>query len=100
MSNIAKWAILVAGFLALIAIILTFPFVQYLPQGIQVISFNMHSFVCNIEKYAYSARSLLNIFLYDFARDMLSACLMYLMFKKLFTLGIKVTTWAFHFIFK
>lgn len=100
MSNIAKWAILVAGFLSLIAIILTFPFVRYLPEGVEEITNTVHSFVCNIQTYAYSARSLINLFLFGFARDMLSGCLMYLIFKKIITLGIKVTTWAFHFIFK
>lgn len=100
MSDIAKWAILVAGFLAAIVAICTLPFVSFLPSGIADTVDYLSGAVEIVKPYASNARGLINLFLFPFARNMLSGCLLYLMFKRLMTLSVKISAWAFHFIFK
>lgn len=98
MSDIAKWALLVAGAVALIALIVALPFMQ----GINVSEFT--SSITSIVTVAGSsfnvARRIINQFLTPVGRNILSGLLVYLFAKFLITMGIKIATWIYHFIFK
>lgn len=98
MSDVAKWALLVAGIVALIALIVALPFVKY----IDATEFGEAlTTIVNIAGDALSnARGLINIFLSPFGRGLLSGIIVWLFGKKLIPLVIKVTAWAYHFIFK
>lgn len=100
MSNAVKWALLAAAFLAVIVVIMTFPFVQYISPSIAEIGTYVEPFVKIVGKYTTTARGLINIFLLPYARGLLSGCFMYLIFKKIMTMTVKITAWIYHFIFK
>lgn len=97
-SDIAKWALLVAGALALIGLILALPFAEFLNVG------ELSTAISNVVSVAGSSfgtvRGLLNNFLLPFGRDVLSGLLVYFFCKWIITIGIKITAWIYHFIFK
>lgn len=98
MSDIAKWALLIAGAVALIALVLALPFMDFLDTG------ELSSAIGDIVSVAGGAfgtvRGLLNNLLSPFGRTCLSGLLVYFFTKWIVTAGIKVTTWIYHFIFK
>lgn len=100
MSDIAKWALLVTAVLALIVIVLTMPFAKFLPTGAQQITVYIDEIVTLCSGFFYTARSLINIFLFESARSVLSGLIVYLFAKWIITISVKITTWIFHFIFK
>lgn len=98
MSDIAKWALLVAGILVLIGLILSLPFVNF-------IDFNefgsMITELVNIcSGLFYNARGLINNFLTPFGRTLLTGIIYYLLGKWFITISIKLVSWIYHFIFK
>lgn len=98
MSDIAKWALLVAGILVLIGLILSLPFVNF-------IDFNefgsMITELVNIcSSLFYNARGLINNFLTPFGRTLLTGIIYYLLGKWFITISIKLVSWIYHFIFK
>lgn len=98
MSNIAKWALLSAGAVMLIALILNLPFVQY-------ISFrqfgNLITRLLNIAGgFFTNARGLINCFLKPWGRTCLSALMVWFFGKWALLSSIKVVTWTYHFIFR
>lgn len=98
MSDIVKWGLLVAGAVAIIALIVALPFAGFLDtaelaEGI--------TNIVNIAGGAFGAgRKLINNFLLPFGRDVLSGILLYIFAKWIITIGIKTVTWIYHFIFK
>lgn len=97
-SDVAKWALLVAGAIALIALILSLPFVQF----INFEEFgNLLNKITEVVGNAFQgARGLINNFLTPFGRSLLSGIMIYLIGKWAITIGIKITAWVYHFIFK
>lgn len=98
MSDIAKWALLVAGIIVLIGLILALPFVDFI---------NVDEFagalanVVNIAGGAFVfARGLINNFLLPFGRTVVTGLMYWLLGKWAITIVIKITSWAYHFIFK
>lgn len=98
MSDVAKWALLVAAAVAIIALIVALPFVKYIDLGEFGYMLGELGTLCG-GAFA-SARGLINCFLTPFGRTLLSGLLYYLFGKFIITIGIKVTAWAYHFIFK
>ncbi len=98
MSNIAKWGLLIAGAIALIALIVALPFVQFIDFGEFGVLIN--NIVTVVGGAFTKARGLINCFLTPFGRGLLSGILVYLFGKWAITIGIKITAWIYHFIFK
>lgn len=98
MSDIAKWALLVVGAIALIGLIVALPFVQYIDVG----EFGdlLNDILSVVGNAFQSARGLINNFLTPFGRGLLSGILIYLFGKWAINIGIKITAWIYHFIFK
>lgn len=98
MSNIVKWALLAAGAVALIALIMVLPvsgFVDPTEFGNMVgrLAFLAGGFL-------RSARGLINCFLTPFGRTMLTGLLIWLFAKWAITLGIKIGVWVYHFVLR
>ena len=98
MSDIAKWALLVAGALALIALIVALPFVEFI---------NIDEFTAaigNVVSIAGNAfqfgRGLINLFLLPFGRTVATGLMFWLIGKWAITITIKIGAWIYHFIFK
>ena len=98
MSDLAKWALLVAGAVALVALILALPFVEFI---------NLDEFgaaLTNVVDIAGNAfrfgRGLINNFLLPFGRTVASGLMFWLFGKWAILNGIKITAWVYHFIFK
>lgn len=98
MSNIAKWALLIAGAIALIALVMTLPFASFLNTGDVADTVNQIVGICG--NAFSSARGLINNFLLPQGRTILSGIIVYLFAKWVIISGIKITTWIYHFIFK
>lgn len=98
MSDIAKWALLVAGIVALIAMIVVLPFVDFINLG------EFEGALNNVVEIAGSAfqfaRGLTNNFLLPFGRTMVSGLMFWFLGKWAIMVGIKIVAWAYHFIFK
>ena len=98
MSDIAQWALLVAGALALIALIMALPFVDFINVG----EFgNSLSTVVSIAGDALlQARKLINNFFSPFGRGVLTGLLIWFVGKFAILNSIKILSWIYHFIFK
>ena len=98
MGDVAKWVILGAAILTIIAMILGFPIMKHADvvvyaQGITtIVSLAGDAFIF--------ARGLVNNLLSPWARTALSGLMSWLIGKWLFTYGLKVLVWAYHYIFK
>lgn len=98
MSDIAKWGLLVAGAVALIALIVALPFVEFInfteiTNGIETILF-----ICG-DAFVFGRR-LVNVFLTPFGRSLVSGLMIYWLAKSFIGMGIKITAWIYHFVFK
>ena len=98
MSDIVKWGLLTAGLVGLIALIMALPFVQFIDLG------QFSSALGNVVNIAggmfQSARGLVNSFLLPFGRTLLSGVMIWLVGKWAISIGIKITAWVYHFIFR
>lgn len=98
MSDIAKWALLVAGAVALIALIMALPFVEFI--NLEEFSAALSN-VVNIAGDAFLfGRGLINNFLLPFGRTVASGLMFWLFGKWAITISIKIGAWVYHFIFK
>lgn len=98
MSDVAKWALLVAGAVLVIGLIVALPFMDF----INVDEFSaMISTVVSIAGDSFVfARGLVNNFLTPFGRTALTGLLYWMFGKWAITVGIKIYVWAYHFVFK
>lgn len=98
MSNAVKWALLAAGAVALIALIVVLPFTGF----INVDEFS--SLLVQLATLAKSGlsfgRGVVNNFLTPFGRTVFTGLLYYLFGKWAITVGIKIVTWVYHFVFR
>ena len=98
MSDIAKWALLVAGAVLFIGMIVALPFVEFINLGEFTAAL---SNVINIAGSAFIfARGLINNFLLPFGRTVVTGLLYWLLGKWAITIAIKIGAWIYHFIFK
>lgn len=98
MSNAVKWALLAAGAVLLVGLVLSLPFVD-------VINFTeLSTSVGNLIRVAgsafQSARGIINNFLTPWGVGVLTGIIYYELAKWAITVGIKITTWIYHFIFR
>lgn len=98
MSDAVKWALLVAGAVAIIALIVALPFVQFIDLG------EFGAAIGNIVSVAGSAfrfgRGLINCFLLPFGRNLVSGIMIWLVAKWAYPITIKILTWIYHYVFK
>lgn len=98
MADIAKWALLVAGALVIIGMILSLPFVHFLEYD--QVAIMVDRLVVLVGDGFTFARGLINNFIHPFARDVLSGLLYWMFGKFAIVNSIKILVWTYHFIFK
>lgn len=98
MGEVIKWGLLVVGAVALIALIVALPFVEFINAG--ELGTMLSRLVEIVGAALTSARGLLNNFLTPFGRNVLTGIMFYLVAKWVITLTIKIVAWIYHFIFK
>lgn len=98
MSDAVKWALLAAGIVVLIGLIVSLPFID----GLNVKHFaTLIGELVAIAGTAFkAARGIINNFLTPIGRTILTGLLYYLFGKFFITIGIKISSWVYHFIFK
>lgn len=98
MGDIAKWALLVAGIVAILALITALPFVEF----IDIDEFG--AAIASIASIAGSAlqfaRGLINNFFSPFGRTVVTGLLYWLLLKPFLMTGINALIWIYHYIFK
>ena len=98
MSDIAKWALLVAGAVAFLALILALPFVEFINLNeFSAALANVISIAGNAFKFG---RGLINNFLLPFGRTVATGLMIWLLAKWAIPIAIKIGAWVYHFIFK
>lgn len=98
MSDIAKWALLIAGAIALIALIVALPVAEYInPSEFGNLIGQLVDLAGNVFR---SGRGLLNNFLTPFGVTVLSGLIIWFLAKGFLTMGIKIGVWVYHWIFK
>ncbi len=98
MSDIVKWGLLTAGLIAIVALVMNLPFVEYADMGEFAAAINNIVSVCG--EFFQDARGLINCFLLPFGRTLLSGIMVWLFGKWAITVAIKITAWVYHFIFR
>lgn len=98
MSDVAKWALLVAGGVLLVGMVLALPFVQFIDVG------QLASAISNIVSIAGGAfrfgRGLVNLFLLPFGRKVVTGIMIWLIGKRVLPLAIKIGAWVRHYVLK
>ena len=98
MSDIAKWALLVAGAVALIALIVALPIAEYInPTEFGNLIGELASLAGDVFQ---SGRGIVNNFLTPFGITVLSGLIIWLLAKGFLTMGIKIGVWVYNWIFK
>lgn len=98
MSDIAKWALLVAGFAIVIVLILALP-IASIVNGEDVGAL-FGQLVAIMSPYIIKARAFINLFLTPLGRSMFSVVISYMFLKYFLTWPIKLITSVYHWIFK
>lgn len=98
MSNAVKWALLAAGIVALIALVALAPVADLSLLG------NIGGYLNQLLSVAggafNSARGLINYLLFEPVRPFLSGLLIWIFAKWAVTVGVKITAWVYHFVFR
>lgn len=98
MSDAVKWALLVAGIVVVIALVVAFGFADYIDTQVVVDGCNI------IVQYAggafKNARGLINNFFFPAVYPAVSFIIWWLLVKPLATMTVKVTVSIYHYIFK
>ena len=98
MGDAIKWALLVAGALIFLGLILSLPFVQFINPGELVAALSNIVSVCGV---AFTfARGLVNNFFLPFGRTVITGLMLWLIGKWAIQISIKIGAWIYHFIFK
>ena len=98
MSNAVKWALLAAGAVLLVGMVLSLPFIDVINFG--ELSGAVGNLLSVCGGALQSAKGILNCFLTPWARGVLSGVIYYEIAKFAITISIKITTWIYHFIFR
>lgn len=98
MSNAVKWALLAAGAVLLIGLVMALPFVEFINFGEFGVA--VSNIVSVAGDFFSSARGLINCFLLPFGRTVLSGLLIWLFGKWAIMISIKTVTWVYHFVFR
>lgn len=98
MSDIAKWALLVAGAIMIVGLIIALPFMDFLNVGVYANMINV--FVDRVGGAFTFARGLINNFLTPWGATALTGLLFWMFGKWAIMVTIKIVVWVYHFIFK
>lgn len=98
MSDIAKWALLVAGMIAIIALIVALPIFDII--NIDELTNTVSSIATICSNALQSARGLINYFLTPVGRNILTVVIGYEFAKFAYKWGIKILAYAYKWIFK
>lgn len=98
MSDIAKWALLVAGMVAIIALIVALPIFDII--NVDELTNTVSSIATICSNALQSARGLINYFLTPFGRNILTVVIGYEFGKFAYKWGIKILAYAYKWIFK
>ena len=98
MSDLAKWAILVAVIISIVSLIVAFPITQYIKAD--VLGSAISTIVNKCSDALLFARGLINNFFSPWARTALSGLMIWLFGKFFLTYGVRITSWVVKFIFK
>ena len=98
MSDVAKWALLVAGAIVLLGLILALPFVEYI--NVDEFTEILATITETVGDFFRFARGLVNLFLLPFGRKILTGLMVWLFGKWAILMAIKAGVWVYHFIFK
>lgn len=98
MSDAIKWGLLTAGLVALVTLIMALPIAQFVDLGQFGVAI---SNIVNVAgEFFQDARGLVNAFLLSFGRTLLSGIMVWLFGKWAITLGVKISAWVYHFVFR
>lgn len=98
MSDIAKWALLVAGAVIIIGLIVAMPLQKYIDVPVFTSAISVIVNVCS-EGFRF-ARGAINNLLSPWARTAVTGLAVYIIGKEFLTLSLKIIIWVYHFIFK
>lgn len=98
MSDVAKWALLVAGFVIILALILALPIASF-TNG-ETVAALFGELVAILSPYILKGRAFINIFLTPFGRTLFSAVIGYMFIRYFITWPIKLITSVYQWIFK
>lgn len=98
MADIAKWALLVAGLIAIVALILALPIFDAL--NIDELTRAIAGISSISSTYLQAARGLINYFLTPVGRTILTVVIGYEMLKFLLKWGVQIVSLVYHWIFK
>ena len=97
MSDAVKWGLLVAGAIAVIALIVALPITEILGGDV---SGYMADLLDIIGDFLTNARGIINLFLDPFSIRLVSVALGFIILKPFITLSIKLATLVYKWIFK
>ena len=98
MSDVAKWVLLVAGALVLVALILALPFVEFLEAD--EFAYALETIFSIAGNAFHFARGLVNNFFLPFGRKIITGLMIWFLGKWALMVSIKIGTWVYHYIFK
>ncbi len=98
MGEIAKWALLVAGAVIIVGLIMVLPIVDYIDASVFGAAISVIVNICS-DGFRF-ARGAINNLLSPWARTAVTGLAVYIIGKRFVTLGIKIFIWIYHFIFK
>lgn len=98
MGDIAKWAILIAGIVIVIGLIMALPIIGYI--DVSVYADGLATIISYAGDALIFARGFLNNFFSPWARKAVSGLMLWFVGKWLVTYSIKVMVWVYHYIFK
>lgn len=98
MGDAVKWAMLGVAAVALIALIMALPFVQFANAG--ELGSAIQNIVAICEDAFTFGRGLINNFLTPFGRTIVSGLIVWLLAKWALMIAIKTAAWTYHFVFK
>lgn len=98
MADIAKWAILVAGLVAIIALIVALPVFDIL--NIEILTTSISNVASIAGAALTSARGLINFFVLPQAIPLVTILIGYMIGRPFVLWSIKILTMAYHWIFK
>ena len=98
MADIAKWALLVAGALVIIGMILTLPFTEFiLPDTFSELIGDLVGIAGDGFTFG---RGIINNFLTPYGRHILTGLMYWFFGKWAITISFRIVVWVYHFIFK
>lgn len=103
MSDIAKWGLLVAGAVAVIALIFSIfaGFGWDVPKTIETLSFLISALVYYAGEGLRFGREMINLlFVPSGFEPFVTGVLVYLITRWFVQLGVKIAAWVYHYIFK